>query len=82
MPDISHLDLQKDIGALQKDIGVLQTEIGYAKEDIAEMKADLRAIRDTITQAHGGWKALAWAGGIGLMIGGVAAKFLPLFGVR
>lgn len=83
MPDVSHLDLQKDIGALQRETGVLQTEVRHLKEDLTELRegishmgVDILAIRDIITKARGGWQALAWVGGIGLAVGGLAVKLL------
>jgi hypothetical protein len=57
----------------------LETQMANVLEDFHEMKTDIRAIRDTLQEARGGWKALMFVGGAGAALGASVAKFLPFF---
>lgn len=56
----------------------LETQMTSVLADFHEMKADIRAIRDTLQEARGGWRALMFVGGAGAAFGGAVVKFLPL----
>lgn len=47
-------------------------------QDYAEIKSDIRAIRDTLQEAKGGWRVLMLVGGAGAAIGGLIVKLLPM----
>lgn len=58
-------------------VAVLETEMKVVKDDVAEIKTDVRAIRDTLSQAKGGWKTLVMIAGIAGAVGALLGKFLP-----
>ena len=47
------------------------------RADMKELRSDVAAIKDSLAQAKGGWKALAASGTIGGAIVAAAMKFLP-----
>lgn len=49
-----------------QEFGKLQATVEALERDMAGMRGDIRIIRDTITEARGGWRIL-------LLIGGAAA---------
>lgn len=62
-------------------IAVLNTELEHMRRDMDEVKADLKVIRETLSQAKGGWKTLMLVAGISSTIGAFIAKAAPWFGV-
>lgn len=72
---ITHADLQRDVGRMEAEIAALKTEV-------AEMRADVRIIRDTLSQARGGWKTLMLVGGLAGAVGAAMAKLAPLLVVK
>jgi hypothetical protein len=63
-------------------VAVLETEMRVVKDDVAEIKQDVRAIRDTLSQAKGGYKTLMLVGGMAGAVGALLGKFLPFFMVK
>lgn len=57
----------------------VETQMGDVRESLAEIKRDLRAIRNTLEQARGGWKALALIGGLSGAAGALLTKLSPLW---
>ncbi len=55
-------------------LGEHGARIGRIEADVREMKGDVRAIRDTLTQAKGGWKLIALVVAISGAVGAVIAK--------
>ena len=62
------------------DIAILKTEVEYLKSHITEIRSDTREIKETLSQAKGGWKTLMLVAGISSTVGALAAKILPFFG--
>jgi hypothetical protein len=60
-------------------IAVLKTELAHARKDLDEVKDDLRAIKETLQQATGGWKTLMLVAGVSSSVGALLMKFLPWF---
>lgn len=58
-------------------IAVLKTELDYLRKDLDEIKGDMKAVRETLTQAKGGWKTLMLVAGIASTVGATLAKLLP-----
>lgn len=54
----------------------LETEQHYIRDDVKEMKKDIKAIRETLSQARGGWKLLMMASGIAGSVGVLIGKML------
>lgn len=63
------------------DIAILKTEVEYLKNHINEIRTDTREIKDTLTQAKGGWKTLMLVAGISSTIGAFVTKLVPFLGV-
>lgn len=62
------------------DIAILKTEVEYLKGHLYEIRQDTREIKETLSQAKGGWKTLMLVAGISSTVGALAAKFLPFLG--
>ena len=58
-------------------IAVLKTEVDYLKKNIEDMRTDLKEIKDTLSQAKGGWKTLMMVAGFSSALGGLLVKSLP-----
>lgn len=65
----------------QVQIAVLNTELEHMRRDMDEVKSDLKAIRETLSQAKGGWKTLMLVAGISSTVGAFIAKASPWLGV-
>ena len=48
----------------ERDFGRMEATVEKLEQDVAEMKSDIKAIRDTLSQAAGGWKTLLVFGGM------------------
>lgn len=58
-------------------IAVLKTELEYVRKDMDEIKSDLKAVRETLTQAKGGWKTLMLVAGVASALGALLSKVVP-----
>lgn len=72
---VSHAELQRDVGRLEAEVSGL-------KRDVAEMRADVRIIRDTLSQARGGWKTLMLVGGAASAVGAGIATVVQMFPLK
>lgn len=63
------------------DIAILKTEVEYLKDHISEIKSDTREIKETLSQARGGWKTLMLVAGLSSTVGALAAKVAPFLGL-
>ena len=61
----------------ERELGTLTAKINRLESDVSEMKDDVRAIKETMSEARGGWKAIALVSGISGTIGALIAKFAP-----
>lgn len=61
-------------------IVTLEVEVAYLKKTVDTISADVRAVRDAVTKAGGGWKVIAaisgFAGVLGAFLASIA-EFLP-----
>ena len=55
----------------------LEQQMADTRDDLKEMRQDVRVIRDTLSEAKGGWKTLALIAGASGTLGALAVKFLP-----
>lgn len=68
--------------SIDRDLGAHSARLDVIEKELSEMRTDLRVIRDTLTEARGGWKTLMVVGGMSGTIGAFAAKWvLPLIGI-
>ena len=65
----------------EREIGEMTVKIAMLEATVAHMGEDLRAIRDTLTQAHGSWKTLVAIAGFSAAVGAFAVKLFPFLGV-
>lgn len=61
---------------------ILETEMKSVKADAAEIKTDVKAIRETLAQAKGGYRTLMLVGGLAGAVGALLGKLLPFLAVR
>ena len=61
----------------QVQIAVLKTEVEYLKKIIDEVRQDTREIKETLSQAKGGWKTLLLVAGISSTVGAMMVKITP-----
>lgn len=59
-----------EFGELRNEVLNLRRDMDRLTESLAELGKTLQGINETLSQARGGWQALAWAGGIGTTVGG------------
>ena len=57
----------------------VETEVEFIRKDLDQIKEDLRLVRDTLTQAKGGWKTLMLVAGLSSTVGAIIAKASPWF---
>lgn len=62
--------------------GRMEAEICALQSDMTQVKNDVRAIRDTLAEAKGGWKTLALVAGAAGAMGALAAKIAPFLPFR
>jgi len=62
-----------------QDFGRLTAKVEMLEEQVAEMRADLRAVRDMLNEAKGGWKLMLAVAGFAGTAGALLSKFLVFF---
>jgi chromosome condensin MukBEF ATPase and DNA-binding subunit MukB len=67
--------------APEVQIAVLKTEVDYLKKIIDEVRQDTKEIKETLSQAKGGWKTLLLVAGISSTVGALITKLAPWFAV-
>jgi len=67
--------------APEVQIAVLNKEVEYLKKIIDEVRADTREIKETLSQAKGGWKTLLLVAGISSTVGALITKASLWIGV-
>lgn len=62
---------------IQARVAVLESELIAIKTSQTAMALDVRAIRDAVLEARGGWKTLMILGGASAAFGAFAVKWIP-----
>ena len=62
----------------EERLAVLESEMRDVRGDVKEIAADMKIIRDTLSQAKGGWRTLMLVAGAAGASGALAAKLLLL----
>ena len=70
----------QQLGELQGRLRSFEEFITRHEEEDRMMREDIRAIRETLSEARGGWKTLMLVGGVAGVMGAVAAKLFPFLG--
>lgn len=78
--DLSHAELQRDIGRMEGRLEGVERELHAAKEAQQEMAGELRHIASLLDQAKGGWKTVVLVAGVAGTVGAVITKLAALFG--
>lgn len=68
-----------DIAVLQTKVEAQGREIGELKDAIHALTATVNGLRDTLTEARGGWRTLMLLGGAGATFGGLFTWALEHF---
>jgi hypothetical protein len=55
----------------------LEVQMETVEKSVEKIGTNVEAIRDTLSEAKGGWKTLLLVGGAAGALGAFAAKFLP-----
>lgn len=63
-----------------RTLGRHDAEIEQLQRDMQQLKDDVRAIREILAQARGGWRTLMLVAGIAGALGAAAQKLFALFG--
>ena len=64
-----------------REFGELSARVMHLENTLSELKDDMRAVRDTLNQAQGGWKTLMLVAGMSATIGGFIVKIFPFLSV-
>lgn len=61
------------------DIAALEVQVASMSTQLAELTRTVNALRDQLTEAKGGWRALMLLGGASATLGGVVTTVLQHF---
>lgn len=62
-----------------QEFGRLTAKVETLEEQVAEMRADLKAVRDMLSEARGGWKLMLGIAGFAGAAGAVLTKLAMFF---
>lgn len=62
-----------------QEFGRLTAKVETLEEQVAEMRADLRAVRDMLAEARGGWKLMLAIAGFAGTAGALLSKAIVFF---
>lgn len=63
----------------EERIAVLEVQVENLQKTLDLMSSDVRTIRDTLSQAKGGWKTLLLVAGAAGSVGALFGKFFLVF---
>ncbi|MDQ0475467.1 hypothetical protein [Labrys wisconsinensis] len=66
----------------ERRLTTVEVKLKDTVEDLDEIKADVRAIRDAVVGARGGWKLLVAVGGLATALGAAVGSLLPWLHVK
>lgn len=75
MPEIDPVEF----GELRAEVAAQRREIDRMTIAIEQMTAALHDIRQTMSEARGGWQAIAWVAGIASTLSGALTWFVSHF---
>lgn len=66
-----------DMSITDRELGELSARVVHLESTLGELKEDMRAVRETLSEAKGGWKTLMLVAGMSATIGGFIVKIFP-----
>lgn len=60
-----------------REMGELSARVAHLESTLGELKDDMRAVRETLSEAKGGWKTLMLVAGMSATVGGFIVKIFP-----
>lgn len=66
----------------EERIAVLEVQVEGLQKTLDGVSLDVRTIRDTLSQARGGWKTLMLVAGLASTVGALLTKILPFLFVK
>jgi len=67
------MSVERELAVHETEIKHLQTDMDKMVKDMEDIKATLKAIQQTLDQAHGGWRMLLAVGSAAALVGGAVA---------
>lgn len=61
------------------EYGKLLSKVTTLESEVQELRTDMKKVLATLQEAQGGWRLMMLLGGASAVVGGLLAKFLPLF---
>jgi hypothetical protein len=70
------MSVERELAVHETEIKHLQTDMDKMVKDMNDIKETLKAIQQTLDQAHGGWRMLLAVGSAAALVGGAVAWFI------
>lgn len=67
------------MAATDQHIGALEAKVENLERTVERLESTMTEVRDMMLTAKGGWKVFVAVGSISAGIGGVIAKFIPIW---
>jgi len=67
------MSVERELAVHETEIKHLQADMDKMVKDMEDIKATLKAIQQTLDQAHGGWRMLLAVGSAAAIVGGAVA---------
>jgi len=71
-------EIHRDLGRHEAEIESLQRELTAVHTELREVKECLHSIRETLSEARGGWKTLMWLSCVSATVGALIFKLLSM----
>lgn len=70
------MSVERELAVHETEIKHLQSDMDKMVKDMNDIKETLKAIQQTLDQAHGGWRMLLAVGSAAALVGGAVAWFI------
>jgi prefoldin subunit 5 len=70
------MSVERELAVHETEIRHLQSDMDKMVKDMNDIKETLKAIQQTLDQAHGGWRMLLAVGSAAALVGGAVAWFI------
>jgi prefoldin subunit 5 len=79
MNEIDPIQTARELATHANEIDHLQADMDKMVIEMREVKECLYSIRQTLSEAHGGWRMLMYVGGAASLLGGASAWLIQKF---